>query len=276
MPKPVAIMLAPNGARLTQADHPSLPVSIKDTIDAAVDGKANGAQALHAHVRDAQGQHVLDEDLYRTLLEQAAAKLGDDFPVQITTEAVGRYTPEEQIKLLQSLQPRFCSIALRELIPSETNQDSIEQSREFYHWAYKQGIGIQHILYGLSDVHHFLKQRDAGNLHPEHNAILIVLGRYGAVQLADINDVIPVASLANEHKLHWMLCAFGHSETDSLVKAMSLGGHARIGFENSREHRDGSIATNNSERVKELVTIAGDDYKPATTNELLTVLGQPN
>ena len=275
MAKPVAIMLAPNGARLTQADHPSLPVSIGETVAVALDGKANGAQALHAHVRDANGQHVLDESLYRTLLEQTAAKLGNDFPVQITTEAVGRYTPDEQISLVRSLKPRFCSVALRELIPEENKQSSVERSREFYHWAYKQGIGIQHILYGLDDVHYFLKQREAGNLHHEHNAVLIVLGRYGAVQLADIDDVLPVAALANENNLTWMLCAFGHSETDSLVKAMSLGGHARIGFENSREHRDGSIAADNSERVKELIAVAGEDFTPASKDEVLTVLGQP-
>ena len=48
------IMVAPNGARLTKADHPTLPVTIEETVAAALAARAAGADGLHAHVRDAK------------------------------------------------------------------------------------------------------------------------------------------------------------------------------------------------------------------------------
>ena len=53
-------MVAPNGARKTKSDHPSLPVSITDTVSEAELCHEAGASALHAHVRGANDEHLLD------------------------------------------------------------------------------------------------------------------------------------------------------------------------------------------------------------------------
>ena len=274
MPKTTAIMLAPSGARLTQADHPALPMSIAETLDAATAARKLGAHALHAHVRDNSGGHTLDKTLYRELLNMAANKLGADYPIQITTEAVGIYTPAEQIALIEQLQPRFCSVALRELLPNGHSETVQQAAQDFYHYAYEHYVGVQHILYGADDIHTYLAQIKAGVIHPEQRSVLIVLGRYGRVQLAKIADVTPVAELANEHGLLWMLCAFGRTETQCLVKAATLGGSVRIGFENSRENRDGSIAANNTERVQELTAaLRKQQIQLAAPDQVLRLLG---
>ncbi|MEC8515837.1 MAG: 3-keto-5-aminohexanoate cleavage protein, partial [Pseudomonadota bacterium] len=58
------LMVAPNGARRTKADHPAIPVTIQETVETALACAAVGAQAMHLHVRDADQQHVLDAGLY--------------------------------------------------------------------------------------------------------------------------------------------------------------------------------------------------------------------
>ena len=70
----VIIMVAPNGARKTQADHPALPVSIDETVDEAIRCQAAGATVLHAHVRGKQNEHVLDVGLYRELIAEMKQK----------------------------------------------------------------------------------------------------------------------------------------------------------------------------------------------------------
>jgi uncharacterized protein (DUF849 family) len=67
----VVIMVAPNGARKTRSDHSSLPVSIEDTVSEAALCRAVGASALHAHVRGANDEHVLDAGLYRELIARS-------------------------------------------------------------------------------------------------------------------------------------------------------------------------------------------------------------
>ena len=41
----------------------------------------------------------------------------------------------------------------------------------------------------------------------------------------------------------WMVCAFGRGETAALAAALAAGGKARVGFENSLWHTDGSLAS---------------------------------
>ncbi len=62
------VMVAPNGARRTKADHPRLPVAVDEIVSEAKACLEAGATALHAHVRDDQGRHSLDPGRYRELL----------------------------------------------------------------------------------------------------------------------------------------------------------------------------------------------------------------
>src|SRR5690606_33501066 len=120
----LAIMNAPNGARPTAADHPRLPLTI-DAIaeDAAAVAKA-GAQAVHIHVRDEQGRHVLDAARHLAAEQAIRRRTGDSLVVQMTTEAVGRYTPRQQIELVQAVAPEAVSIAMTELMPDASAEAS--------------------------------------------------------------------------------------------------------------------------------------------------------
>ena len=110
------IMVAPNGARRTKADHPALPVTIAETVETACACFAAGAGGIHAHLRDADQNHVLDAGLYSELIAEIGRAV-PDMAVQITTEAVGRYTPEEQRAVVQAVMPNTVSVALREMVP---------------------------------------------------------------------------------------------------------------------------------------------------------------
>ena len=95
--RPTIIMAAhiSNGARKVKTDHPRLPVSIDETIAAAKACHAEGASILHAHVRGDQDEHVLDVARYKTLLAGLREQV-PDMLVQVTTEAVGIYSPQQQ------------------------------------------------------------------------------------------------------------------------------------------------------------------------------------
>jgi len=49
----------------------------------------------------------------------------------------------------------------------------------------------------------------------------------------------------------WMACAFGDGEFDCLTTAAKLGGHVRIGFENTLHLRDGRPAPNNRALIRQ-------------------------
>lgn len=242
------IMVAPNGARRGKADHPALPVTIPELVACAQECFAAGAGGIHAHVRDEAGEHVLDAGLYRELIAELGVA-APDMAVQITTEAVGRYAPAEQRTLVAAVRPTMVSVALREI----TAEPDERLTRSFFHDCAEAGIAVQHILYSAEDVDHLAALIARGTIPQGEIQLLHVLGRYSAGQQSSPSDLLEPLEHQTRHGIRadWAVCAFGRSETECLLKAVTQGGKVRVGFENSLQNADGSIASSNAERVRE-------------------------
>lgn len=252
-----AIMVAPNGARRGKADHPALPITIPEIVACAAACFAAGAGGLHAHVRDAEGRHVLDAGLYAELMAELARAV-PGMTVQITTEAVGRYTPAEQRSLVTRLRPASVSVALREI----TDEPDTRLTRAFFHDCAAQGTAVQHILYAADEVDRLAALVADGTIPGGSLQVLHVLGRYTAGQTSSPADLDAPLARQRAHGLSadWAVCAFGPAETACLVAARRAGGKARIGFENNLLMSDGSLAESNAARVGELVAqLAGSE-----------------
>ena len=122
---PLIITVAPNGARRGKADHPAIPLTPTEIGIEAARCKEAGAAMIHLHVRNADGRHSLDPVLYRAAIAAVRTEAGSDLIVQVTTEAVGLYTPDQQIAAMQALQPEAFSVAVRELIPDTASEAGI-------------------------------------------------------------------------------------------------------------------------------------------------------
>ena len=246
------IMVAPNGARKTKRDHPRLPISIDEVVEAAIASREAGADGLHAHVRDAKGRHVLDAGLYRELLSECELKLPGLY-TQITTEAVGVYSAKEQDAVVRQVEPQAVSVALSEMMSGEER----DLARNFYHWASEMAIDVQHILYTSDEMEMISHCLQSGIIPNGKLHLLFVLGRYSENQQSEPGDLLPYTSAINSQfgsqpDVDWAVCAFGRRETDCLVGAVKLGGNVRVGFENNQINHDGSIAADNAERVREV------------------------
>jgi len=246
------LMVAPNGARKTGADHPRLPVSIAEIVAETMAARDAGADGLHLHIRDTDGRHSLDAGLYRDALAALAAAL-PGFAVQITTEAAGRYTPAQQISLVDGLAPDLVSVAIREL----TAEGEIDRALSAYRRWHARDIAVQHIVYTPADLDRLIEVLSPPRWRDVQ--ILMVLGRYTEGQESDPADLGPF--LARIDRLpetpDWGLCAFGRRETDCLVAAHRAGGKLRVGFENNVLEPDGTVAESNAARVATVIAAVG-------------------
>lgn len=254
---PATIMVAPNGARKTKEDHPAVPLTVQETARVAAECADMGATAIHAHVRDTDGKHVLDAGLYKDLLTEIERECGDGIFAQITTEAVGIYQPEQQMAVVRAVKPRGFSAAIKELIATP---DKESEAAAFYKWALDEKIAVQHILYEAEEIHRFADLLRREVIPGDRHALLFVLGRYSKNLESEVEDLLPFVDALTASGLKpdsdWMVCGFGRSETASLTAALALGGHARVGFENSLWHADGEVAESNAERVRVISAIA--------------------
>lgn len=241
------VMVAPNGARRGKHDHPALPIRAGELADCAAACAEAGACAIHLHVRDADGRHVLDADAYRDASARIRRTVGDDLVIQITTEAVGLFTVDEQMQVVRDVRPEAVSLAVRELVPDAASE--VEAAR-FFAWMAGAAIAPQFILYDAQDVQRLRDLQARGVVPMAKPFMLFVLGRYAKEQRSTPGDLGPFLTAAKGVDWPWMLCAFGARERDCMSAAGQAGGHARVGFENNLHLPDGTLAPDNAALVR--------------------------
>ena len=239
---PFLIASAPNGARKTKADLPNIPITPAELAREAAKCKAAGAAMMHLHVRDDDQKHSIDVGRYREMLTEVRASVGDDMLLQVTSEAVGMYSAQDQMAMIRGLVPEAVSIAVREIVPENAD---LHELRDFFAFMREANILPQFILYAPGDAARFSQLVRDGVIPGEKLPVLYVLGRYTEGQVSNPKDILPYLD-ASPFVSEWMLCAFGAHENACALTAAGLGGHARIGFENNHLLIDRSCAVDNA------------------------------
>jgi 3-keto-5-aminohexanoate cleavage enzyme len=242
---PFAIAVAPNGARRSKADHPRLPMTAGEIARDAAEALEAGAAMIHLHVRDSEGRHTLDADLYREATAAVRAAVGSRMLVQVTTEAVGRYGPAEQMGVVDALHPESVSIALREILP-EPAGDEAAVARFLERTSAAETL-VQLIIYDASELTRIGRVAARGILPEPLPPVLAVLGRYSGAGATEAElDAYLAAGIG---RFPWMLCAFGPGEARFAAEAAAHGGDARVGFENNLWLPGGALAPGNAALV---------------------------
>ncbi len=241
------IMVAPNGVRPMKKDHPKVPITIEEIVNTARLSFEAGAEAIHFHIRDKSSQHILD---YKDCNE-ALIKLNKEVPnmhLQVTTEAVGKYSPNEMRRYVYDVNPPGVSIAIRELIPSRSATD---EDIKLYKYLFDQKINIQHICHEPEDVDLLSNVLDQSEITKDDAWCLFVIGHYTG-KISDPNKIqLYLERLEkNRFKSDWAICAFEKEEFECLKEAVKLGGKIRIGFENSLYLPSGEVAPDNESKIR--------------------------
>ncbi|SIO01710.1 3-keto-5-aminohexanoate cleavage protein [Salinivibrio sp. ES.052] len=244
------IMVAPNGARLQPSQHNAVPIDTPSLIDCLQACADAGATMAHIHARDESGAHSLDPALNRHLYHNVQDAVGDRMVIQLTTEAVGRYRPSEQIALVKTVEPEAVSVALRELAPDPIDT---KEASAFFAWLHQRGIYTQFILYHPQDIERYRQLRHSGVIPSRGHHLLFVAGRDKSPPFGNPEDIVAMwQALVDKSNVSWSACAFGHNEIRCLTTAALLGGDVRVGFENNTQRLDQSQAMDNASQITDL------------------------
>lgn len=235
------LMVSPTGARLTKNDHPWLPITPHEVAREAKAALESGAGAIHLHVRDDAQGHSLDALRYRAMIAQVKAAVGDELFLQITTEAVGQYAPDQQMALVREIAPECASFALRELMPETGGARAEDKAAAHFAWVKAQGIVPQFLLYEPDELARLKRLMAEGVIPVKVPFTLFGLGYHGGAHASEahleaFSDEIARLDLT----LDWGVCVFGRSEPEIGALAWQAGGHVRVGFENNIEAPDGA------------------------------------
>ncbi len=254
----IMIVSAPNGARRTKSDHPLLPLTAREIARTARSCLAAGASILHLHVRDASGAHSLDPELYTRAISAIDRAVGDAMIIQVTSEAAGRYSSDEQMRIIDILRPEAVSLALREIIPDSARE---VKAAAFLARLAHDRIWPQFILYDADDLARFISFYRRGLIPFAAPFLLFVLGQYGGRE-ATPEDLDPFLETLHGRNWPWMVCAFGRNEAACMARAAGFGGHMRVGFENNIMDKTGRRVADNDTLVKQASRIARKSGRP--------------
>ena len=241
------LMVAPNGARPMKKDHPAVPITIFETAETAKACFDAGADGIHFHMRDQKGQHILDSGLCKEALSELQKKV-PRMHLQVTTEAVGRYSPDAMRKLAYDVVPPGISIGIREMIPSRVPS---AEDINLYKNLTEAGTKIQHICYEPKDIDLLSELLSLANIPTNGTWCMFVIGHYSGI-VSNPENIPPFLDKLKKHNINadWAVCAFAKEELSCLKMSINLGGKIRVGFENSILMPDGKIAPNNESKVQ--------------------------
>ncbi len=245
----VAIAVAPNGARRTRAEHPGVPLTPREIAHAAASSVEAGASMIHLHVRNANGDHVLEAGIYREAIAEIRRAVRDRLLIQITTDSIGLYRPRDQMNVVREVRPEAVSLAIRELCPDAGSEPDFA---EFLCFMKRERIAPQFILYETADVARFAGLALRGIVPYEAPPVIFVLGRYQSTGAPRPFDIVPFLAAAEPAHLFacFMLCAFSPAEAACGVAASLLGGDVRVGFENNILLPNGALAPDNASLIR--------------------------
>jgi len=240
----ILLAVAPNGAKITKQDHPAVPLSIEEIAQEAKSCMDAGAGMIHLHVRNNIGQHSLNTKYYHAAIAAIKEQVADGLFIQVTSEAVGKYTPDEQFEMIHQLKPEGVSIAIREI----RRMDELDLYEHFSRMR-DNNTYPQLILYNKHDVSTYMSWLEDGLLPGNAYPVLIVIGKAQKEGLFTMDSLGELDDLGCSS---WMVCAFGEQEYQAGLIAAQKGGHIRIGFENNQCLTDGRIAASNAEIVAQM------------------------
>jgi len=270
--EPCIILCAPNGARRSKADHPALPITPDELACCADSVLKAGASILHLHVRNSAGGHTLDVNAYERAISAIRERVGDDLIIQITTESVGLYSPDQQMAIVRALKPEAVSVALREILPDPASDQAV---KEFFHWMRHEAVFPQVILYDDRDLMRFEQALDSGLFGDAAPFVLFVAGKYGATPSPHKDIFAYFADKVDGLKAIWAVCSFGLDEYGAVSLATRKNGHIRVGFENNLWRPDGQLAGDNTELVaRARAAIEATGRTIATASDVRHQLGQ--
>jgi uncharacterized protein (DUF849 family) len=289
MAKKTILTAAITGNLMTPEISPNLPVTPEQIARQALDAAAAGAAIVHLHVRDpetAKGSMRLD--LYEELVARIRAE-NTDVLLNLTTGEGGRFipsdddpkiaaagstlcAPEKRVAHVEALKPDICTLDFNTMWSGAASVINSPRNLEIMAGRiYAAGVKPEIEIFDSGDLH-MVKDFVARGVIKTPLMVQMVLGvRFGAVAnpatMAYLVGQLPEGT-------EWAAFGIGRAAFPMLAQAWLLGGHIRIGMEDTAYIRKGAHCVSNAELVTKAARMIDDlGGALATPDEAREILG---
>lgn len=289
MTKKTILTCAVTGNLMTPEISPHLPVTPVQIAEQALDAAKAGASIVHLHVRDLKtAKGSMDLGLYRELVERIREK-NEDIILNLTTGEGGRFVPstddpkiaapgstlcapEKRVAHVEELRPEVCTLDFNTMWSGQASVINAPWNLEVMaERIYNAGVKPEIEIFDSGDLH-MVKDFIARGIIKSPLMVQMVLGvRFGAVANSQTMAYL-VSQLPPETE--WAAFGIGRMAFPMLAQAFLLGGHVRVGMEDTAYIRKGEYCRSNAQLVEKGVSIIDSlGGAIATPDEARKILG---
>jgi len=265
------ITLAPTGMIPTKKETPHVPITPEEIAEDTYQAYKLGVSIVHVHARDEAGQPTFKKEVFEKIFTEIKRKCPD---ILICATTSGRVHPQvEHRSEVLDLYPEMASLTLGSLnFVQHPSVNSMETIKKLATIMKERNILPELEIFepGFVNTARYLTKKNYLK-KPLHFSLL--LGSLGSIP-AGISDLsYLIQSLPSES--NWSATGIGRFQTQINVAAILMGGHVRVGVEDSiyYNYPKEELATNAS-LVERIVRIAKElNREIATPKETREILG---
>lgn len=287
--KPTILTCAVTGTFPTRAHNPALPVTPAEIADACIGAAKAGAAICHIHVREpATGLPSMKLEYYRDVVQRIRAS-GTDLIINLTAGPGGRYmpsdenpaiagpgtlltTPEIRTEHIVELKPEICTLDLNtNWFGGGAVINSPRSIRIMAERMYAAGVKPEMEVFDSGDLVLAADFVADGTLKQPLLFQIVTGIKYG---FPSTPEAMMLAKSMLPKDCEWAAFGAGRHAFTMLAQAYILGGHCRIGMEDTVHLAKGKPAPDNAALVTKAVTIvAALGGRIATVTEARELLG---
>jgi uncharacterized protein (DUF849 family) len=290
----VIISCAVTGSAHTPTMSDALPVTPEQIAEQSIEAALAGAAILHLHARIPEdGRPTGDPEVYARFLP--VIKQRTDAVINVTTGGAATMPVEERLAAAARFRPELCSLNMGSInfafFPAakriETwkhgwEKDYVVNSDDYiFRNTFRDiekilstmsdaGTKFEHECYDLGHLYNLAHFVDRGLVKPPF-FVQMIFGILGGVG-ADLENLFVMKETADRlfgrGAYQWSVLAAGRHQMPFLTQAALMGGHVRVGLEDSLFIERGVLAASNAQQVSKIVRILREmGHEPATPAE---------
>lgn len=277
----------------------ALPVTPEQIADQAVAAADAGAAVLHLHARVPEdGRPTGDPDVYARFLPFIRQRT--DAVLNITTGGAATMSVADRLAAAVRFRPELCSLnmgtinfaffpAARRIVDWKHGwerdyvvgsddyvfRNTFRDIRYILESLADAGTRFEHECYDVGHLYNLAHFVDAGLIRPPF-FVQMVFGVLGGIG-PDLDNLVFMKRTADRlfgpENFQWSVLAAGRHQMPFLTQAALLGGHVRVGLEDSLMIERGVLATSNAQQVEKAIRILAEmGHEPATPAEAREML----
>jgi uncharacterized protein (DUF849 family) len=296
----VIITCAVTGSAHTPTMSEALPITPEQIATQSIEAALAGAAVLHLHARVPEdGRPTGNPDVFAQFLP--VIRRSTDAIINITTGGAATMPVEERLAAAMRFKPELCSLNMGSI-----NFAFFPAAKRITKWAHgwerdyvvnsddyifrntfrdiekilstlsEAGTRFEHECYDLGHLYNLAHFVDRGLVRAPF-FIQMIFGILGGIG-ADLENLFIMKETADRlfgrGSYQWSVLAAGRHQMPFLAQAALLGGHVRVGLEDSLFIERGVLATSNAQQVQKIVRILKEmGHERATPAEAREMLG---